>query len=745
MDLLLRLVAIAATFVFLAATGLMLLTFRRARRVTTASLLVPVLVSAAILVLYCVFLRASPSAGWLATALVAGAALGAIWARSHTLFRARDGGVRSQASLWYLAVWAAVLALNQLVVLAAGHASTVLVGLLVFSTGIAAGNGLALLRRVRILKAALALGLVALGLAAGADDVLLLLPRAFDVKPVGGWYRNRTESRRFTAKDLEGDPNPFRFRGEEVTQEHSSVDVHTGNDCPVEIRYRHEFRATFRRGTLTGTWKTHQRNFYRGCKHYPDGEYMRVNHTGSVTGRADADGRLSVTVEVADSECLDNEAGGWVRRNQRFDPWSFGLEFQLPVGELQSNQKLSPRPTPAPVAARPATATPVREARVGGGAAVAAPGTSPWGAAIAAQADGAAKPVVQEGDGPSAPAEGGGPAGEGPGEAPVEAPADEEPPVSPAAAAGAAAGAAVLSLLGAAGMLASSGVRPGDLLSPPPADDLEPPPSAPAPRDGDVRPGTGEVWDAGQQAWMGPEYARIQAADRAQVQRAQGVSAAESARESADIERDLRASEERQRAAGEREAEAARLFALEAAQRPETIEPYQPAWTDRVASGLEWAEYGADTGVSLLGELTGKPGQVLGRVYTVTKETVKGTSEGVAAYARGQGGALAGEGSAWVIAERAGIGLAKGGAKVGLDYAAGKVMDAAGRLAGRRLPDLPDLGEASLASVVREVASGAAEGATRRSVGIAVGKTAVSPQIQRPVGWAVEAGTGEKL
>ena len=165
MDLLLRLVAIVATFVFLAATALMLLTFRRARRVTTASLLVPVLVSAAILVLYCVFLRATPSAGWLLTDFAAGAALGAVWARTHTLFRTRDGGVRSRASLWYLAVWAAVLTLNQLVVLAAGRASTVLVGLLVFSTGIAAGNGLALVRRARILRAAvaLALGLTALG------------------------------------------------------------------------------------------------------------------------------------------------------------------------------------------------------------------------------------------------------------------------------------------------------------------------------------------------------------------------------------------------------------------------------------------------------------------------------------------------------------------------------------------------------------------------------------------------------
>lgn len=124
---------------------------------------------------------------------------------------------------------------------------------------------------------------------------------------------------------------------------------------------------------------------------------------------------------------------------------------------------------------------------------------------------------------------------------------------------------------------------------------------------------------------------------------------------------------------------------------------------------------------------------------------MKGTSEGVAAYARGQGGALAEEGSAWVIVERAGLGLVKGGRKVGLDYAAGKVIDAAGRLAGRPLEDLPDLGNAPIASVVREVASGAGEGATRRAVGIAAGKTAASQHIHKPAGWAVEAGTGEKL
>ena len=740
MDLLLRLVAIAATFVFLAATAVMLLTFRRARRVTTASLLVPVLVSAAILVLYCVFLRATPSVGWLATALATGAALGATWARSHTLFRARDGGVRSRASLWYLGVWAAVLTLNQLVVLAAGHASTVLVGLLVFSTGIAAGNGLMLLRRVRILKAAAALALAALGSAAGADDVLLLLPREFDVKPTRGWSRNGSDERKFTARDLEGDP-PFRFRGEEVTQENSSVDVHTGNDCPVEIRYHHEYRASFRRGTLSGTWKTYQRNFYRGCKHYPDGEYMRVNHQATVTGRAEADGRLSVTVQVVDSECLDNGAGGWVRRNQDFDRWSFGFEFQLPVGELQSNQKLSAAADtgPDPGAARQ------REAR---------PGDPKWEAGVRSRSVGRAR----------------------------GAPRHDRRQRGRRGETGGRRGRRTIGSCGRRGARRGAGGRRAARLagrgrgSRRRRGGAEPPGSRgharverraagrsaePAARRrprAAFRPGAERRRRASRdgrgvgrrpQAWIGPEYARSRRARSApEVQRAQGSEREPSPRRAVgeDVERGPARVRGEAARRGAREAEAARLFALEAvaAARDRSSPTSRPGRTVS-RPGLEWAEYGADTGVSLLGELTGPAGQKLGRIYTVTKETVKGTSEGVAAYARGQGGALAEEGSAWVIAERAGIGLAKGGAKVGLDDAAGKVMEGVAKLGCGSIPELPDLGEADLVDVVGEVASGAGEGATRRAVGIAVGKTAVSQVVQAPAGMAVKAATGEEL
>jgi len=724
-DLLLRLFALAATGLFLLATAVMLRTFRRARRVTAASLLVPALLSLAILVLYCVLLRAAPSVAWFLVSFVAGGALGSVWARTHRLFRGRDGAVRSQANIWYLAVWAAVLSLNQLAVLAAGRGSRVLVGLLVFATGIAAGNAIALFRRLRRLPAAAALGvgLLAMGAASGADDVLLLLPRNFDVTPIGGWGERGGVRERLTAQQLAYDKEPFQFRGEEVTKVHQGVDHHQG-ECLVDMHYRQEYKARFRRGNLEGRWVATQRNSYRGCQKL-NGEYLRIKHEGTITGRANADGRLEMVVRVTDSNAQQRYESGWVTDNDGFQRWSFGLEFQLPVGELQSNQKLSAKPTPVP-APRAEPPAPREHARPddgrGDGAGDAGTGAEsertaggePDGESVGR---GVTRPEAEDARTPDG-------AGEG------DAGEREMPPVSPAEAAAAAAGAAGLALLGTGVMLLSSGVRPGDLLAPPPpADAPEPLAPPPTPRDGDVNPETGEVWSAEDGAWMGPEYARIRQARQGEIVRAQRVSAEESARDSAEIGRELKASEERRRIDASEEASAAREFEIEASFRPQKIEEYQPTWSDRVTDVLELGEAVADKGVSVLKDLTGPPGKVLGRVYTVTKETVKGTSEGYAAYVRGKGGYLADEGSAWVIAERAGIGFGKGVAKEGFDEIAGKLMDGVAKLGGRKIPEMPDLGNASVVSVVRDTISGAGKGATRRAVGISVSKTWASDKI----------------
>ena len=147
-----KLVSVGATLLFLAGVAMMLLTFRRARTLKTSSLVVPMVVSLLVLLLYGVLLGATPGVGWLLLGLLVGGALGALWARTHRLFVA-GGHVRSQANLWFLAIWALVLSLNQLVLLVSNRSSRVLVGLLVVSTGVALGTGLVLLARFRRLRA----------------------------------------------------------------------------------------------------------------------------------------------------------------------------------------------------------------------------------------------------------------------------------------------------------------------------------------------------------------------------------------------------------------------------------------------------------------------------------------------------------------------------------------------------------------------------------------------------------------
>jgi hypothetical protein len=111
-------------------------------------------VSLLVLLLYALLLGATPSIGWLLSGLVVGGLVGALWARTHRLFVA-GGRVRSRANLGFLVVWALVLSLNQLVLLLSDRSSRVLVGLLVLSTGVALGNGIVLLGRLRRLRAAL--------------------------------------------------------------------------------------------------------------------------------------------------------------------------------------------------------------------------------------------------------------------------------------------------------------------------------------------------------------------------------------------------------------------------------------------------------------------------------------------------------------------------------------------------------------------------------------------------------------
>ena len=584
-----------------------------------------------------------------------------------------------------------------------------------------------------------------------ADDVLLSLPREFDVtaqRPLWGEV----------PADIEQPPALiFRFRGGRF---HATTrwTYHSGTHVREEV-----FEGTLQRGRLEGTYEAFAQVSYAepptasaGCTPLPGGVHSKEWSPGRIRGTATPEGLVSLTLEVTSHRAVSRKrerdydtAGcyrdlGWVdvtRESEtewaaKWKPYTETIVLQLPVGELQSSQE-------------PATPPPVREPRSAAGVAPPVPG----GADPAAGDAG-----VDSGRGavPDAPSGGTGKttdprvgAFEGAGGRSEESPWSV--PVTPGEAAGAAAAVALTSLLGALWMFGTSGLSPGDFLGSAPEVEALEPPSAEAPprevyveghRDGEVRPETGEVWSESVGGWVGENYHELERRQQAEVRRAQGASDRESRRESARVAEELRASREREAAAARRGAEAA-----DAAVRLEavTVEPYQPGWTDHTTTALEWAEWGTDTSVSVLGRLTGPAGERGAEVYTVAKETLKGLSEGVADYARGRGGHVASEGSAWVILERGTIGASKGVAKVGLDRLAGKLMDGvADKLAGPTATVLTDVGDTVVTTVTRELRARAVT-EVRRSTGVELARAVVGSELQAPVKAGIEGLTGEKM
>lgn len=593
--------------------------------------------------------------------------------------------------------------------------------------------------RRRLLSWTLGLLVVVTAPVLAEEEVLLSLPREFDVTA-------RLPALDAMPSSIERPPPlVFRFRGDSFRATNSWA-YHSGTHVWEEV-----YEGTFRRGRLEGTYESFVRVSYAepptasaGCAPLPGGVHFKEWQSGKVGGTATPDGILSLTLRVASHRAVSrrserdyNTSGcyrdmGWVdvtRESetewaQKWTPYTATILLRLPVGELQSSQKLS---TPPPPRARPGAD--------GGsaGPSAATPGAaSVEGAAAGGRASGGAGPRTT-----------GRPAAADPAESPWSV------PVTPGEAAGAGAVVALTSLLGALWMFGTSGLSPGDLLgSPPEADAPEPPPAeAPSPRelfvehhrDGEVNADTGEVWSENVGGWVGSNYHEIERRAQAEVRRAQGVSDRESRRESGRIAERLRASRKREAEAVRRGTQAAdeadRLQAV-------TIDPYRPGVVDEVTKGLEWAELGTDTSISVLGSMAGTPGQAFAEVYTVTKETVKGLSEGVADYARDKGGHLAEEGSLWVIAERGAIGATKGVAKVGLDRATGNLMDGAG---GELAETEAAQGAKTVVKTVTDQLDSPAGVEVCRSAGVAVGKTVLGSELQAPVKAVVKGATGESL
>ncbi len=201
-----------------------------------------------------------------------------------------------------------------------------------------------------------------------ADDVLLNLPREFDVT-----------ARRPAWEDASaGAPLPpplvFRFRGERFRATLHWTSRIPGRD-DISNLYEEEIEGTFRRGRLEGTYERFVQNSLLespprppNCSPRPLGPYHKDWESGRVEGTATPDGLLSLTVHVTSHRNItrrEEHIGdgcyrdlGWVDTTResetqwamKWTPHTDALILRLPVGELQSSQTLS---TPPPTRTRP--------------------------------------------------------------------------------------------------------------------------------------------------------------------------------------------------------------------------------------------------------------------------------------------------------------------------------------------------------------------------------------------------------
>jgi len=146
--LLFRTIGLIGMALFALSVVVMLLTFRKARRLSPKALLIAASISVACTSFFFLLAGSPLSAGAVAIAAAAGAMIGIGWAMTNLLFVDGDT-VRARGDLWFLAVWGVSLALPQLAALFGGRTPYAIAVVSFLGMGLAVGNSLALLTRYR--------------------------------------------------------------------------------------------------------------------------------------------------------------------------------------------------------------------------------------------------------------------------------------------------------------------------------------------------------------------------------------------------------------------------------------------------------------------------------------------------------------------------------------------------------------------------------------------------------------------
>ncbi len=135
----LKLISFAGVLLMLFSVAMMILTFKKAREVVPAAMLASLVAALIGTFVSLAFARSMPSSALVLLVLLAGGALGALWSRTTLLF-VDQGRIRMRGTIWYLAVWALTLAVNQSMSIMTGRAPVVVSCLALAGAGLAIGN-----------------------------------------------------------------------------------------------------------------------------------------------------------------------------------------------------------------------------------------------------------------------------------------------------------------------------------------------------------------------------------------------------------------------------------------------------------------------------------------------------------------------------------------------------------------------------------------------------------------------------
>lgn len=150
-----KLISIVMMIVFILSILMLVLTFRKPKKISLPSLAITLGISLLSMVVFLAIIGYNPSFGvWLIMALIGGT-IGYFWARTTNVY-IESGQVKSQNSIWYIVVWGAVFALNHLITIITNRPPPIAMAMLVMSTFIIWGINGNIIQRYFRLQPALA-------------------------------------------------------------------------------------------------------------------------------------------------------------------------------------------------------------------------------------------------------------------------------------------------------------------------------------------------------------------------------------------------------------------------------------------------------------------------------------------------------------------------------------------------------------------------------------------------------------